>query len=192
LDAEFPTRSGNDVRSSVVYQDNKSAILLEQNGRGSSSKRTRHIDIRYFFITDRIAGKEVSVEYCPTGEMVSDFFTKPLQGALFRKLRGLIMNNDHVIIDDEDRRSVLDKPVQSPRQATQGLRMTTVPRETGVSARGPIVYQTCDYSNPVGWTATLIIINLCVYARLSYSSLSSSFFLLIAALVQGTWWHGIR
>jgi hypothetical protein len=53
-----------------------STILLEQNGRGSSSMRTRHIDIWYFFVTDRIAGKEVSMTYCPTGEMISDFFTK--------------------------------------------------------------------------------------------------------------------
>jgi hypothetical protein len=82
----FLLAQGYEVRDSIVYQDNKSAILLEENGRSSSSKRMRHIDIRYFFVTDRIAGKEVSVKYCPTGEMVSDFFTKPLQGALFTKL----------------------------------------------------------------------------------------------------------
>jgi hypothetical protein len=91
----------------MVYQDNKSAILLEVNGRGSSSKRTRHIDIRHFFVKDRIAGKEVSVKYCPTEEMVSDFFTKPLQGALFRKLRRANMNNDSHGHDHGDHRSLL-------------------------------------------------------------------------------------
>jgi hypothetical protein len=75
-----------------VFQDNQSAMLLEKNGRGSSSKRTRHINIRYFFITDRIAKDELTVEYCPTGDMVGDFFTKALQGSLFRKFRALIMN----------------------------------------------------------------------------------------------------
>lgn len=32
------------------------------------------------------------VDYCPTEEMIADFFTKPLQGALFRKFRAFIMN----------------------------------------------------------------------------------------------------
>ena len=36
----------------ILLQDNKSAMLLEENGKQSSSKRTRHINIRYFFITD--------------------------------------------------------------------------------------------------------------------------------------------
>ena len=32
------------------------------------------------------------VVYCPTGEMIADFFTKPLQGALFRKFRAFVLN----------------------------------------------------------------------------------------------------
>jgi hypothetical protein len=60
-------------------------MLLERNGRRSSSKRTCHINIRYYFVTDRIEANEVTVEYCPTGEMMGDFFTKPLQGSAFRK-----------------------------------------------------------------------------------------------------------
>ena len=66
---------------------------LEKNGRASSGKRTsRHINIRYFFIADRIASGELSVSYCPTDEMVGDFFTKPVQGSKFRKFRDLILN----------------------------------------------------------------------------------------------------
>ena len=80
------------VHGNILYQDNQSTILLANNGRGSSSKRTLHINIRYFFITDRIASKEVHVEYCPTGDMIADFFSKPLQGTLFRKLRDFILN----------------------------------------------------------------------------------------------------
>ena len=48
--------------------------------------------MRYFFIADRIKAKQVRIEYCPTEHMIGDFFTKPLQGAQFRRLRGLIMN----------------------------------------------------------------------------------------------------
>jgi hypothetical protein len=74
-----------------LFQDNKSAILLEKNGKASSSKRTKHINIRYFFITDRVEKGDVSLVWCPTGDMVGDFMTKPLQGALFRKFRDQIM-----------------------------------------------------------------------------------------------------
>ena len=88
----FFKEQGYGVGKSVVYQDNKSAILLEKNGRASSGKRTRHLNIRYFFITDRVKSDEVTVEYCPTGEMTGDYFTKPLQGSLFRKFRKEILN----------------------------------------------------------------------------------------------------
>ena len=47
------------------------------------------------------------MEYCPTGDMVADFFTKPLQGSLFRKLRDKIMNADSAADSVQDHRSVL-------------------------------------------------------------------------------------
>ena len=87
----FLEAQGYSVTENIVYQDNKSAILLEKNGKASSSKRTKHINIRFFFVTDRVAQKELNVEWCPTEEMIGDFFTKPLQGALFKKFRDLIM-----------------------------------------------------------------------------------------------------
>jgi len=68
-------------------------MLLERNGKASSSKRTKHINVRYFFITDRISKGEVRVEWCPTKDMVADFMTKPLQGSAFRKFRDLIMGS---------------------------------------------------------------------------------------------------
>ena len=88
----FFEAQGYTNQDTIIFQDNKSAILLEKNGRASSSKRTRHINIRYYFIHDRIQAGEVRAEYCPTKEMVADFFTKPLQGQQFYKLRSFIMN----------------------------------------------------------------------------------------------------
>lgn len=49
-------------------------------------------DIRYFFVTDRVQANEITIEYCPTGDMLADFFTKPLQGSVFRRFRNIIMN----------------------------------------------------------------------------------------------------
>jgi hypothetical protein len=88
----FLDAQGYDVKENKVFQDNQSAMLLEKNGRRSSSRRTRHINIRYFFVTDRIQSKEVAVEYCPTEKMRADMFTKPLQGSAFRKFRAAVMN----------------------------------------------------------------------------------------------------
>jgi len=38
----------------TIYQDNKSTILLVQNGKTSSSNRTHHLNMRYYFITDQM------------------------------------------------------------------------------------------------------------------------------------------
>ena len=78
--------------STVLHQDNEAAIRLELNGKRSSSKRTRHLNIRYFYITDQIDQGWVSVRHCPTDAMVGDFFTKPLNGLKFRQLRALVLN----------------------------------------------------------------------------------------------------
>ena len=75
-------------------------MKLEQNGRGSSGKRTRHINIRYFFVIDRIKANELRIKYCPTEMMVADFYTKPLQGKLFRLFRAIILNLDDPILKD--------------------------------------------------------------------------------------------
>jgi hypothetical protein len=61
--------------SIILNQDNQSTIKLSENGKASSGQGTRHINIRYFFITGRIARKEVAIQYCPTKEMVADYFT---------------------------------------------------------------------------------------------------------------------
>jgi hypothetical protein len=88
----FLDAQGYNAKEYVIHQDNLNAMLMEKNGKGSSSKRTRHVNICYFFIKDRIASKEFSIEHCPTGEMPADFFTKSLQGSAFCKFRDQVMN----------------------------------------------------------------------------------------------------
>jgi hypothetical protein len=88
----FLQEQGYNTKDTIIYQDNMSAILLEKNGKHSSSKRTKHINVRYFFITDRVSNKEVTIQYRPTDEMVADFFTKPLQGQKFIKFRNQVLN----------------------------------------------------------------------------------------------------
>jgi len=51
-------QGGFEVRDNILYQDNRSAILLETNGRASSSKRTKHVNIRYYYVADRVATQD--------------------------------------------------------------------------------------------------------------------------------------
>ena len=71
---------GYNAKDTILYQDNNSAILLDKNGNNSSSKRTKPISIWYYFSTDRVKADELNIEYCPTRDMVAEYFTKPLQG----------------------------------------------------------------------------------------------------------------
>ena len=87
----FMKEQGIKVTDNILYQDNKSAILLEKNGRASSSKRTKHIEIRYYYVADRIAKGDLTVVWCPTDKMIADYLTKPLQGKMFIKFRNLLM-----------------------------------------------------------------------------------------------------
>ena len=120
----FMEAQGYTINDNILFQDNKSAILLEKNGKASSSKRTKHINIRYFFITDRIQKYEVSIVWCLTGDMIADFATKPLQGAMFKKFRDMIMGV--VPAEDPETAKLKTKPANSesvsrPRKAKKGL-----------------------------------------------------------------------
>ena len=120
----FLEAQGYNVKDNIVYQDNQSAIKLAKNGKRSSGKRTRHINIRYFFVTDRIAAKEMNMEYCPTLDMIADYFTKPLQGSQFRRFRNIILGIDETMIprynieakqmirDKRERAALLNEQIQ--------------------------------------------------------------------------------
>lgn len=87
----FLLDQGVQLGPAVVYQDNKSTMALISKGRSTSS-RTKHINIRYFFVKDRVEAGEIVIKYAPTEEMLADILTKPLQGELFRKLRHALLN----------------------------------------------------------------------------------------------------
>ena len=67
-------------------------MLLEKNGKKSSTKNTKHINVHYCFINYRLETGDVVNGHCPTEEMLGDHLTNPLQGALLRKSRTEIIN----------------------------------------------------------------------------------------------------
>ena len=67
------------VMDNCLHQDNNSSILLEKNGNASNRKSTKHINLWCFFITNSVNNGEVSVVWCPTGDILGDPITKPIQ-----------------------------------------------------------------------------------------------------------------
>jgi hypothetical protein len=62
----FILTQGVKMYRNILFQDKKSAILLHHNGTVSSSQITRHINIRYFYIKDRIKSGEIEIFHCPS------------------------------------------------------------------------------------------------------------------------------
>jgi Reverse transcriptase (RNA-dependent DNA polymerase) len=89
---EFLCHQLLNIGPAILYQDNKSTIYLSEKGR-STSERTRHIKIRYFFVNHYIDTKEIKLEYMPTSDMIADILTKPLHGSLFTRLAHLLTGN---------------------------------------------------------------------------------------------------
>jgi hypothetical protein len=75
---KFLQKQGYAIKQNTFYLDNQSVIQFEKNGRKLCGPDSRHIDIWYFFIKDRLEIKGCNVEYGPAEQMLADFFTKPL------------------------------------------------------------------------------------------------------------------
>jgi hypothetical protein len=88
----FLEEQGYPVKEYVLFQDNQSAMLLEEKGWQSAGKQSRHLNIRLFFVKDQKEKGNLSIQYCPTYEMIGDFMTKPLHGKKFEKFQQPTMN----------------------------------------------------------------------------------------------------
>ena len=99
----FIEGQGYTVTSNILYQDNQSCILLATNGRMSSSRRTKHIQHRYFLVKDLVDRGELEVRYMPMDQMWSDVLTKPLMGIKWQEMRAKLMNRP-VNYDDKAER----------------------------------------------------------------------------------------
>ena len=148
---QFLEEQGRLATATVVYQDNTSSILLEKNGRSSSTKRTKHMNIRYFYVTEQVQNKNIHVTHCPTEEMVADFFTKPLQGSLFKKMRNYIMGNEEpgyqtlprsVLSDDNTIRTRKQKFIGTRKQNSEAVAITKHAKDSDASSDDAYIKET--------------------------------------------------
>ena len=64
----------NNDKKDLVKQDNTSTIKMVKGGKRVCGSRTQNIHIRYFYAHERVHDRTVVLTYCPTKEMVRDYF----------------------------------------------------------------------------------------------------------------------
>ena len=103
---------------------------MEKNGRMSAGSKSRHINVRFFWIKDQVKESGITIRHCPTWAMLADFLTKPLQGQLFRKFVAVLLGHTHV--------DTLAEPTVGPveERVGEGLPDTKVNAATGVVDTG--------------------------------------------------------
>ena len=82
---------GYTIENNILYQYNKSTILLAKNGRMSAGENSKHIKNRFFLITDKVVQGDLKIEHKGTDEMWWDVNTNPTQGKSFRVMRAEVM-----------------------------------------------------------------------------------------------------
>lgn len=82
---------GLERETAILYGDNQSAIASAKNG--VRSERTKHIDIKFNFITDVIERGRMEMQWIPTDQQQADILTKALNAPQFRELRAKMMSS---------------------------------------------------------------------------------------------------
>ncbi|POM69722.1 Polyprotein [Phytophthora palmivora] len=79
-------------KPTLIMEDNQSCIKIYNNPELHG--RSKHIDIKYFFVQEKVTRKEFTISYCNTNAMCADIFIKPLAKPLFEKIRELLRDED--------------------------------------------------------------------------------------------------
>ena len=75
-------------RKVVIYCDNLSSIQLARNPVYHA--RTKHIEVHYHFIRERVLAGDIDLVYVSTEEQVADIFTKALGAEKLRRFRTML------------------------------------------------------------------------------------------------------
>lgn len=69
----------------IMYEDNQSAIKVATNPE--NNKRLKHVDVRFYFIKEKIDNGLVNIVHIKSEDQLADMFTKPLARIKFEKFR---------------------------------------------------------------------------------------------------------
>ena len=83
---------GVDYSKPIIYVDNQAAINIARDR--ASSKRSKHIDVKYHHVRELFESELVDIQYVNTNEMLADCFTKILTGSKFVESRQKILKSD--------------------------------------------------------------------------------------------------
>ena len=83
---------------STIYEDNRSVLDMIKSD-GPFSLRTRHLNIKLFFINQFVKNDDIIIRFCRTDAMVADILTKPVIGKTFRKLRDIMVSKTDTEFD---------------------------------------------------------------------------------------------
>jgi hypothetical protein len=72
----------------LIHANNIGAIDLTTNPL--FHKRTKHIEVRWHWIRQVVARKQIIIKYLPTKEMPADGLTKPLPTPAFQKFKEML------------------------------------------------------------------------------------------------------
>jgi hypothetical protein len=76
------------TRPIPIYEDNQGCISLIKNA--TDHARTKHIDIKYHFIRERVENKEVKFMWLPSPDNQADILTKGFNPIPFKRLRSFL------------------------------------------------------------------------------------------------------
>ena len=85
----------------MIHEDNQSAICMAKNPQFHG--RTKHIEIKYHFIQEKVLDETIELKYCPTNDMIADMLTSHDK---FATLRDLARVKDEGSVCQQVRRSV--------------------------------------------------------------------------------------
>lgn len=132
----FLAEQGNILRRIIFYQDIQSVTKMESNGRKSRREKSRHTDIRYFCIKDIIRRDDIEVVHCLTKRMIADYYTKPSQGSLFKKMRDILLGITP--FPTEERFKLNEKTIRKPNGIS--TRVKAVENSSTETGKIPVTY----------------------------------------------------
>jgi hypothetical protein len=129
----FMESQGYKITENMFEQDNESAIKFEKNGLTFAGPKSRHINIRYFWLKDRIRAKGITVRHCPTLQMLADFLPNYCRPFLFKKFRAVVLGHAHI--------DTLNAAIAEPIEKRVGKGQPST-RDTSLQAYGTVAHGT--------------------------------------------------